>query len=379
MIARLLAIALAIAAPAAATAAPSPQRQVRAADPISVSIDSSKRSVVLWHPGALACAGAPSLSSEGLIAPTPLPIGAAQFTAPFAGVTVTFDIDAEGRPFSITGTVEPRARFYAQDIMPALRASRFAGSGPRTGCTLTYTPEILGTADAPLEVLAHFGVAQRARLERQIWERFAEGDCHSERRLAPLRLAYPDWRKIERRAGDPKWTYVRYDVDASGVPVNLATVLSSGDPALDADARRVAAESRYAGGPRTGCVRMWWQGAETVPVALPDSPVGNPACEIDNKWDRAPRLTYPRPYQSRAIEGWAVLRFDVAPWGEIGAIEVVDAQPSSEFGDAAIAVLRAAKFKPLDTGLKGCIDRVMFQIRKDGDEEAVGEPLPPSD
>ncbi|MCM0000195.1 MAG: energy transducer TonB [Erythrobacter sp.] len=334
---------------------------------------------MLWQPGALACAGAPSLSTDGLIAPTPVPIGAAQFTAPFSSVTVTFDLDAEGRPFSITGTAEPRARFYALDIMPALRASRFAGSGPRTGCTLTYTPEVLGIADAPLKVLARYGVAQRARLERQIWERFAEGDCHSEKRLAPLQIAYPDWRKIERRVGDPKWTYVRYDVDTGGVPVNLATVLSSGDPALDAEAQRAVAESRYAGGPRTGCVRMWWQGPETVPVALPESPVGNPACEIDDRWERAPRLTYPRPYQSRAIEGWAALRFDVAPWGEIGAVEVIEAQPSSEFGDAAIAVLRAAKFKPLDTGLKGCVDRVSFRIRKDAGEEAAGDLLSPAD
>ena len=45
----------------------------------------------------------------------------------------------------------------------------------------------------------------------------------------------------------------------------------------------------------------------------------------------------------------------------------VEAQPSSEFGEAAINVIRNARFKPLESGLAGCIDRVIFRIRAQPD------------
>jgi TonB family protein len=296
-------------------------------------------------------------------------------------VTLSFALHAEGRPFDIAGEIEPRARFYTRDLMPALRATRFAAGTGLTGCSITYTPVLQKIAELPLETLGRFGVAQRARIDAAAWDRIAPGNCRERPRVAPLLRAYPDWRKLDRRAGEWGWTYVGYDIDADGNPINIATLMSSGDAAFDAEGRAVAEQGRFAGGPRTGCVQVWWRAPETIPappIPSRDETKGNPACEIDDRWAREPRLTYPKPYQNRAVEGWAILRFDVAPWGEIGSIEVLDAQPSSEIGDAATAVLRAARFKPQEGGLTGCIDRVIFRIRsdeaRDTREDDTGEP-----
>ena len=373
MLSRVAVLGLALAGPALADVPPPPVVMAPDAPPV-------EREVLHWEAGPVTCGQGAAASQVEASLPYPQLFIAGRTIAP-ASVTLRFAIDAEGRPFDIAGEIEPRARLYTRDLMPALRASRFATDGAASGCSITYHPKLQPYAELPRDILGRFGVAQRARIERDAWDRIAPGNCRERPRIAPLLRAYPDWRKIERRAGEWGWTYVGYDIDSDGNPVNIATLISSGDAGLDAEGRAVAEQGRFAGGPRNGCVQVWWRGPETIPApTIPpkEDTRGNPACDIDDRWAKEPRLTYPRPYRNRAIEGWAVLRFDVAPWGEIGSIEVLDAQPSSEIGDAATAVLRAARFKPQEGGLTGCIDRVIFRIRSDeaGDkpEDGTGEP-----
>jgi TonB family protein len=329
--------------------------------------------VLTWQASQVTCGKGAVIAPALLVAPDPQPLITRLANTPDV-VTVHFAIDADGRAVDMTAAVEPRFRMQLRDFMPALRASRFAVTAPQTGCTIRYTPQTQSVAEAPLETLAQFGVAQRLRVGKEVWDRIAPGDCRDRPRLAPLSRSYPDFRKLTRREGARHWTYVSYDIDSDGVPVNLATPFTTGDAALDAEARAAVAAGRYAGGPRKGCVQAWWSGAGKIP-APPIPPKqdtqGNPACEIKDRWEREPRLVFPPSYQQRAIEGWAILRYDVAPWGEIGAIEVLDAQPGSEFGEAAVGVIRNARFKPLETGLKGCVDRVIFRIRpkEDGNED----------
>lgn len=362
MLARFLAVGFAYASAAAAQVQPAPPPPI-----VSVVQPSepTERRIVVWKTGPIRCAEG-AVASAGLLVPMPTPL--IRVAAGESGVTLSFDIDPDGRPYAITGKIDQATRFAASDLMPSLRASRLGVSGARRGCTLTYTPEVRSLADASLETIARFGVARRARIEKASWDRFASGNCRDSRSPALLLQAFPDWRKLEARPGDWGWTYVRYDIDAEGLPVNVATVLGSGDPKIDSAGVEAIAATRFAGGPRRGCVYAWWRGPEVVP-APPVAPAkGNPACDIADRWERAPRLVYPPSYQGRAVEGWAVLRFDVAPWGEIGAIEVMEAQPTAEFGPAAQAVLQAARFKPIETGLKGCVDRVIFRISRDGDD-----------
>lgn len=334
--------------------------------------------VLTWDMSQVTCDAGTRVAPVTLIAPEPNQVMVRGWNGPDA-VTLRFDLDAEGRAFGITGQIDPRHRILSSDLMPALRASRFAVDAPRTGCTIRYTPVIQKAAEAPLATLARFGVSQRMRMGKYVWERLAPGDCRNTPRVAPLTRSYPDFRKLTRREGERQWAYVTYDIDAEGVPVNLAVPLTSGYAELDAAAREAVAAGRYAGGPRTGCVTAWWTGPETVPAPPPppkSETEGNPACEIEDRWSTAPTLTFPPAYNRRAIEGWAILRYDVAPWGEIGAVEILQAQPSIEFGDAAIYVMRNARFKPQESGLTGCIDRVFFRIRADEPDTADGEAEP---
>lgn len=332
-----------------------------------------ERQILQWQPGAVTCgdSGDPGASLAATTMVTPYLQTISSQTPP-REMTLSFDIAADGRAFNIRPTGTQHLRFDTRDIMPSLRASRFASGVVQRGCRVTYTPMLQPLAKADVPTLARFGAIPRQRLDAAGWQQIAPGNCRKRPRAAPLLRAYPDRRKLAMREGERSWSYVRYDIDAEGQPVNLATAISSGDAALDAEVRSAAAQGRYAGGPRTGCGLLWWTPPATI--AAPPMPAGsdkdgNTACEIPDRWAREPVLTYPEFYRQRAIEGWAVVRYDVATWGDIGEIKVLAAEPSSEFGEAAVNVLRRARFKPLANGLTGCVDRVRFTIR-DGEGDA---------
>ena len=348
--------------------------------PITVEpVATGGRKVLVWRAGAATCVATDGESFAIQLADLiePHPITALSPAAP-APVSLTFDLDADSHPFNIRSNAPPASRYLARELMPALRASRFAaGTEGTAGCRITYTASAESFDVLELATLARYGAVPRQQLTQAAWQRIAPGNCRDNPRLAPLLRAYPDWRKIAARPGTRNWSYVRYDVDAAGTPVKIETAVSAGDPALDAEVRAAVAQSRFAGGPRTGCGVVLWRDPATVP-APPIPPAGthpeNPACEIDDRWARAPQLTYPDTYRQRAIEGWAIVRFDVAPWGQIGEITVLEAQPTTEFGDAAINVLRNARFKPMAGGLSGCVDRVIFRMRPDPAAPPEDEP-----
>lgn len=373
MSASLLSLLLSLA-PAVQASPASPQL------PFGVQPETSAgRTVLLWRAGNATCVAPDgesfAIQPAALVEPQPIIAPSPAVPAP---VSLAFDLDADDHPFNIRSNAPPASRYLARDLMPALRASRFAAGPEGTAdCRITYTASAEPFDALDIATLARYGAVPRQQLTRAAWQRIAPGDCRDNPRLAPLLRAYPDWRKIAARPGTRSWSYVRYDVDAAGKPVKIETAISAGDPALDAEVRAAIAQSRFAGGPRTGCGVVLWRDPGTVP-APPIPPAGthpeNPACESYDRWARAPQLTYPDTYRQRAIEGWAIVRFDVAPWGQIGEITVLEAQPTTEFGDAAVNVLRNARFKPMAGGLSGCVDRVIFRMRPDPAAPPEDEP-----
>lgn len=371
-------LALGIASPALAAVPPPPPPPPPPAVPLppppAMDVfpagDARQSNVLTWQASEVTCGEGVRIAAASMVLPHPQPM-IAVIAASAEPVTVSFAINAEGRAESMSLPIAPRFRLQMRDVLPSLRASRFVVGARQESCTIQYTPRTHPIAEAPLETLARLGVAQRLRMGKDAWERLSPGDCRTAPRLAPLARSYPDFRKLARREGQREWTYVTYDVDGAGVPVNVATAYTSGYDALDAEARAVVAAGRYAGGPRTGCVQAWWTGAEEIaapPIPPKSETGGNPACEIEDRWERKPRLVFPPSYGERKVEGWAILRYDVAPWGQIGELAVVTAEPSAEFGEAAMNVIRNAKMKPLDSGLKGCIARVIFRIEGRPDE-----------
>jgi len=284
-------------------------------------------------------------------------------------VTLRFRIDTSGRPL----TIRRDSTTYASDIddiAPALAASTFAPGAARGDCSVDY--QLLSTPLAQADrtdLIAYSLAPTNGALPRAGWERIRpdDTDCLRQPRPAVLLRAYPDFRKIAGTPGERHWSMTRYDLNAKGRPIGVRTVGGTGNDALDAAARKAVSASRFTDGKRQGCLYPYSRAAARM--AAPPAPDmaqfgTTPHCPAA-PWAQQPRLTYPPAWNRRRIEGWAVVQFDVAPWGEIGNSRVLASEPAEAFGQQAMQVVRSARRAPSPTGASGCIERVRFNIRPD--------------
>lgn len=290
-----------------------------------------------------------------------------------AQIIYRFDIDPDGRPISIESEGSPG--MLGQDVPASLAASRFPVGQARKRCTIRYriSAQAVGAA-APPDLLAYTMTPISGPLPKEGWARIRDiGTCAEPPRPRPLLRAFPDFSKIPASPGRKDWSFVLYDTDAKGRPVNLKTFATSGNRELDAAARDAVARSRFTGGVRTQCLYPYRRAPETVsPPPIPDADAFRPqgaTCGDDRAWDRKPVLIYPAAYRRRAVEGWAVLTYDIAPWGEIGNVKVAAAQPAADFGTQAQRMLLSARAAASPQGWTGCVERVRFQIGTAQDDD----------
>ena len=284
----------------------------------------------------------------------------------------SFDSENKTMRFNGKGLLESLA---TRDLMPSLRASLFAAGAPQSGCRVVYTPQYMDSADLPREALAAMSAVPGLRLSAAQRDRLGGGDCNTVGWPAPLSRAFPDWRLISATPGTRKWTSLSFDIDEQGVPANATVIASSGHDDLDAEGLRAVRESRFAEGPRTGCVTSWWRDPGTIPAAPGPDPTdfeGYRSCDTLRTWATRPRLTYPQAYNQRGIEGWAVLGFDIGADGAIGNVTVLAAQPSEEFGASGKAVLQSGRFQPSEEIHTRCVERVRFVKERPKAEPAEG-------
>ncbi|KQM87595.1 hypothetical protein ASE67_07860 [Sphingomonas sp. Leaf23] len=318
-----------------------------------------------WTPGPIRC-GDIAVDPVHLSAVPPALRWGAGDVRP---VTLRFRIDASGRPLSIRtdgASYVPNS----EEIAPTLAASTFAPGTPRTDCRVDYQQQMLPLAKAdPADLMAYSLAPTNGPLPREGWERIspADSDCLRQPRPAALLRAYPDFRKVAGRPGERQWSMTSYDLDKKGRPVAVRTIGGTADPTLDTAARKAAAGSRFVDGKRRGCFYPYWRDA--LRLAAPPVPDeaqfgATPLCPAAG-WAHPPRLTYPPAWNRRRIEGWAVVQFDVAPWGEIGNTRVLASEPAEAFGQQAMQVVRSARRPASPTGASGCIERVRFAIRPD--------------
>jgi TonB family protein len=292
-----------------------------------------------------------------------------------------FDIDDTGRPLSVRHEGQPAP--YAPDLAPALAASRFAAGGKRTGCTITYTPRVTPLDQAPVaDLIAYTLSPESGRLPEEGWARTRrEGNCDTRPVPQPLLRALPDFRKLPATPGVKDWSMVDYEIDAEGQPRRASVTHGTGNKALDQAAITAVEQSRFTPGARTGCRYPYWMAPATI--AAPPAPApgdltpAGASCARPYPYATAPRLTYPVAYNRRQVEGWAILSFDVAPWGDIGNVKVLAAQPAEDFGTHAVQVMRTARFQPSSTGLSGCVERLSFVTGPNGTPEPTAPPPPP--
>ncbi|MCV0382315.1 MAG: energy transducer TonB [Erythrobacter sp.] len=333
--------------------------------PPPIVIPVSEQRMVMWMPGPAQCAGSTQTPVSGR---RPYNMLTRSDGANLKPVEYTFAIDASGRPVSIARNTEGGANEQAGS---ALAASRFALGERREDCSISYVPVAKRLEDTPVvELQSYMMTNQRPRLpEEGLRKVFAGDECR--RATQPLMRAYPDFSQVDATPGVRDWEMVGFDVDSEGRTQDVRNVGGTGNDDLEEAAREAVEETRFNEGPlRRNCTYPYWRGAGLLPA--PDMPPSNgderPECR-DDEWATPPKLVYPEAYRARSIEGWAILHFDIAPWGEVGNVSVVAAEPSDDFGQAAKFMLERAS-KPEGAGAVGCEARVAYRIRADGADDS---------
>ncbi|SFS30144.1 energy transducer TonB [Brevundimonas viscosa] len=281
---------------------------------------------------------------------------------------IEFSVDAAGRPVDIVAPAEANT-----DVFPNVReaseatfaAWRFA-PGPREGCRLRMVYSAMGVATAPASVLAaYFGGNRRnGPLRDAVRRRLAGEDASCEEGAEARSYAVPNFDAPGKRPGVQDWSVVRWSV-ADGRVRDVEIVASSGSPPFDAEVARATGQARLApGAARTGCVYNWYRRGLTLPApAMPPPPSdGQQHCPAAVLADWRPQaLAGPEAFRMAGVEGWALVRFDIAPWGEVGNVRLIGAQPARAFGEAAMNMVRRGRAAPGE-GAVGCVQPVEFRI-----------------
>ncbi len=338
---------------------------------------------VTWTAQDVRCAGVPIAFTQ---APPVIP--SLEWWNPQFGtkpVGFTFTIDGEGRPLDVARTDKAFVP-AGSDLMPALVVGRFAPGAPRQACTLNFVPSVQPVADAPIPSVLAYIMFPQQRPSAAMYARVrpAGSTCFAPPPQIRTR-AYPDFDAIPKQPGRQGWSMTGFDIDASGKPIHLRHEAGSGNAALDAASLKAVRDSRFAPGARTGCQYPYWIAPATMPPPpIPEEATFRPAdatCPTKADWAVKPPLIYPPSFGRRWIEGWAVIGYDVAPWGATGNVRVLAAQPAAEFGEQAMRMLQSAKRTASATGYVGCVNRVSFRMPRKGGEarsEAPPPPPPPS-
>lgn len=295
-----------------------------------------------------------------------------------------FTIGEDGRPLGITQRVAasgPKGYVPGTDLAPALSLWRFPASAAGAACTMTFTARSIPfdrAAPVDLYRVAALRMANPSEFQTVMQQIRKSGDCAGPGRPRMLLRAYIDDRRIPQTPGVPSYAVASFDVDADGVPQNPGIVASDGNRVLEAAASDAAGRSRYVGNaPRTRCT-IPFRRAATEPVPAPPMPpkaaYPEGRCPEPVRWARPLNLEFPDAFRRRAIEGWAIVRYDLAPWGATGAVTVLASEPAADFGEQARRMIIAARAEAAPNGARGCIARVQYRMAgtDDGDDDASG-------
>ena len=280
-------------------------------------------------------------------------------------VNVRFYIDENGRPLGIIR--EPAGYGLMADLTPSLAASRFAPGAPRTACSIVYEPRRTNIAEADINALIGYSIFAQQRTPKEVLDRITPvgSDCNKPQPAVLLR-AFPDFTKIPATVGRMDWSMVAFDINASGKPVRLTTYGTTGNVALDKAAIKAVTQSRFAKGVRQKCLYPYWRRGGTL--AAPDSKEldayrsEDSNCRQSVEWKYQPALVYPDNFRRRDIEGWAVISFDLAPWGAVGNAKIVAAEPAAEFGEAARQIVLSRSTAPSKQGFSNCVIKVRYAM-----------------
>ncbi|WP_165186231.1 energy transducer TonB [Caulobacter soli] len=282
---------------------------------------------------------------------------------------LTFAIDADGRPTDIRKVGPGRSSDASDPSIAALASWRFASGAPASGCQVALTSQRVPLVQARRADLLELIAFERRNTPPAVREAVSKvGDCGLAPRRLPKTIAYPDLRRFNDRDLNPAWAAVTYDIDADGAPRDVRVETQSGDPALaDAAAAAIAGSRFQPGKPVKACYGTFAATPRDTPApprpTLTSFERPGDKCDVTKAALNLPAAkNYPRAYAARKVAGWAYLRFDVAPWGQVGNVEVLASEPSAAFGEAARGLLWSAHPAAPAEGYRGCIVPVVYAI-----------------
>ncbi len=319
----------------------------------------------------------------------PFPLGFLQHRsaprrAPMA-ITLRFRIDSSGRPLGIAISGGPAAHYDLRDLPAALAAWRFAPGAERRDCRIRFIAETEAVDTARPDTLYRFlalnplsGQARLDQVARPALQRARPATSTCEPPMpSPRQLAFPPFERIPQPPGTLSYSWVGFDIAADG-RIRAARLLSgSGNHLLDRESLSAISRSRYQPGVRTGCIYHFFRrgSGPMLPPPPPEDDSLRPesaTCPNDEpEWAAMPPLQFPLAFNRRGIEGWAILAYDLAPWGEPGNVRVLAAEPAAAFGDQAAMIVRSAR-AAAGPGYVGCTVRVVFRL-PDGTPTAAAD------
>lgn len=294
-------------------------------------------------------------------------------------IRLNFRIDGSGRPLGIriSGAAVP----LGPDVMPAFAAWRFEKGPERANCELVFERREAPVSQADLQSVYRFIALVGPRqlggseaLRRAVLRRATpDGSNCMDRRPNIRQQVFPAFDQIPQTLGTVSHSFMTFDIDAAGRPINVRLVSSGGNAELDRQSLGATARSRFAPGERRGCL-MWFYRIPTEPLEAPLGPSAealappNSNCPTDARepWVQLPPLVFPEEFDRRNIEGWAIVGYDLAPWGGVGNVQLLAAEPARPFGERAVNVVRNGTKKEAPNGYRGCTIRVRFEITDDG-------------
>jgi len=341
------------------------------APPPPIQAASRLEAVLLdFVPGAVDCGGA---NVRAVSTADPLPVG--MMLPPgsrLPDVELSFHLASDGRPLDIgTPKSVPGTGVFlnTRDLPAALSLWRFASGGRERKCTIRFALRQQPMATARVDGVYRFAALIRSgdTAEREAMARIRPADCVGRGTPTVLLRGYPDYQKLPPMPGAPAYSVVAFDIDSAGVPVNVGTLTGSGQAQLDEASRDAVARSRFGeGDARERCTLPFVQWPRP-PVEAPEDmnlealrPEGASCGDV--KWAAPPRGDYPIAFQRRAIEGWAIVRFDLTDAGRPVKPVVVASAPAAAFGENALASVYGARAEGLGVAQTGCVERVRYRM-----------------
>jgi TonB family protein len=295
--------------------------------------------------------------------------------APPPAAAIRFRIDPSGRPLGIrlVGGGAP----HGPDVAPAFAAWRFEKGQERADCELVFERREAPVSQADLQSVYRLMALVDPRqlgggevLRKAVVRRATpDGSNCLERRPNIRQQVFPAFERIPQATGTVSHSFMTFDIDATGRPVNIRLASSGGNAELDRQSLDAAARSRFAPGERRGCL-MWFHRTQTEPLEAPAPPEADSLrppgsnCPADDStpWAQLPPLVFPNEFRRRNIEGWAIIGYDLAPWGTVGNVRLLAAEPANLFGERAMGIVRNGRKQESPNGYRGCTIRVLFKL-----------------